>query len=154
MRLCRCVPTERLAPHTTLPWTLAAAGLLTILAGGALWSRPRLGASVTAALGALLMAAALALSRPQKASDADQLNNNRKPVDTAAHVTQAQGVLTTMSAMGAQVQTRMLPALDAQLKLTRGKPQQFSRQNVPATAVALQSFPAAIRRFQRSLVGA
>lgn len=139
---------------TTFPWRLAGTGLLTILAGCDLWSRPRLGAPVAASLGALLMAARLALSRPQKASDADQLNNNLKPVYTAALVTQAQGVLTTMSAMGAQLQTPMLLALGAQLKLTTRQPQQFLRQNVPATAVGLQNFPAAMRRSQWSLVGA
>lgn len=91
--------------------------------------------------------------RGLEGAPASQRNNNLTSVSTAALVTRAQGMLTTMSAMGAQLQTRLLPALGAQLKLTTRQPQQFLRQNVPATADPLQNFPAAVRRSQCSLVG-
>ena len=120
----------------------------TCLVGGTLWFRPRLGATVAVTLGALMIAAPLALSLPQKASDSDQLNSNLKPVYTAALVTQAQGALTTVSAMGTQLQTAMLPALAAQLNMTPAQLQQFLVANFPATAAALGNLPSAMPRFQ------
>lgn len=146
-RSADAIPTDSV-PATTLPWMLAGAGLVLMLAGGLLWSRPRRGATVAVVLGALMMAVPLVLSLPQKASDADQLNSNLKPVYTASLITQAQTALTTVSGMGTQLQSEMLPALAAQLNMTPGQLQQFLGQNFPATAAALANLPAAMPRFQ------
>jgi hypothetical protein len=141
------IPTESV-PATTLPWMLAAVGLVLMLAGGLLWTRPRMGATVAVVLGALMVAAPLALSLPQKASDADQLNSNLKPVYTSALIAQSQTALATVSGMGTQLQGEMLPALAAQLNMTPTQLQQFLGQSFPATAAALANLPAAMPRFQ------
>jgi hypothetical protein len=146
-RSADAIPTKSL-PATTMPWALAGAGLALMVVGGTLWFRPRIGATVAVALGAVLVAAPLALSLPQKASDADQLNKNLKPVYTVALVTQAHGALTTVSAMGTQLQATMLPALAAQLNMTPAQLQRFMGANFPATSAALGNLPAAMPRFQ------
>lgn len=149
-RSADAIPTKSV-PATTLPWTLAGAGLVLMLVGGLLWTRPRMGATIAVVLGALMVAVPLALSLPQKASDADQLNSNLKPVYTAALITQSQTALTTVTQMGTQLQTDLLPALATQLKMTPTQLQQFLGQNFPATAAALANLPAALPRFQSLL---
>lgn len=150
-RSADAIPTTSL-PATTMPWTLAGAGLLIMVTGGVLWARPRLGATIAVGLGVLLVVVPLSLSLPQKAGDSDQLNSNLKPVYTAELVTQAQGALATVSAMGTQLQTEMLPALGSQLGMTPAQLQQFLGQSFPATAAALGNLPTAMPRFQ-DLVG-
>ena len=146
-RSADAIPTKNL-PATTVPWALAVGGLLLMLVGGAVWIRPRAGAMVAVAVGAVLLAAPLALSLPQKASDADQLNRNLKPVYTAALITQSKAALMTVSAMGTQMQTAMLPALAQQLKMTPPQLQQMLGRSFPATGAALSNLPAAVPRFQ------
>lgn len=146
-RSADAIPTKSI-PATTLPWALAGAGLVLVLAGGTMWVRPRAGATVAVVLGVLMIALPLVLSLPSKASDSDQLNANLKPVYTAALVTQANGALTTVSAMGTQLQSTMLPALAAQLHMTPAQLQQMMTTSYPATAAALASLPTALPRFQ------
>lgn len=146
-RSADAIPTASV-PATTLPWALAGLGFVLVLGGTALWFRPRGGAVVAVVLGALMIAAPLALSLPQKAGDADQLNSNLEPVYTAALVAQAEGALTTVSAMGTQMQATMLPALAAQLDLTPAQLQQLLVTSFPATAAALGNLPTALPRFQ------
>jgi hypothetical protein len=151
-RSADAIPTKDVSA-TTLPWSLAGAGLVLVLVGGTMWFRPRAGAGLAVGLGALLVVVPLALTLPQKASDADQLNANLKPVYTQALVTQAKGALTTVSAMGTQLQSTMLPALAAQLHMTPAQLQQMMTTSYPATAAALGNLPTALPRFQ-SLVTA
>jgi hypothetical protein len=146
-RSADAIPTTNL-PATTVPWALAGAGGVLMLLGAGIWVRPRLGATIAVGLGTLMVAAPLALSLPQKASNADQLNSNLKPVYTASLVAQAQGAVTTVSAMGTQLQNAMLPALAAQLQMTPQQLQQFLGQSFPATAAALGNLPTALPRFQ------
>lgn len=140
------IPTTNL-PATTVPWGLLAVGLVTIGLGGYLWARPRSGSVLVMALAAAMLIVPLALSLPQKAADADQLNANLKPVYTQQMVDQAKATLVTLSAMGSQMQTSMLPALAAQLKMQPAQLQTFMTTNFPATAGALQSMPATVNRF-------
>jgi hypothetical protein len=151
-RSADAIPTKDV-PATTMPWALAGVGVVLILLGGWMWVRPRAGAMVAVGLGALLVATPLVLTLPQKAADADQLNSNLKPVYTATLVAQSKAALTTVSAMGTQLQTEMLPALAGRLQMTPTQLQQFLGQNFPATAAALSNLPAAMPRFQ-SLVTA
>lgn len=146
-RSADAIPTKDL-PATTVPWSLLAAGILTMAAGAFVWFSPRPGAVVALVLGGLLIAAPIAMSLLQKASDADQLNSNLKPVYTAALLTQADAALTTVSAMGSELQDTMLPALAKQLKMQPAQLQQFLGENFPATAASLQDMPAAMGRFQ------
>lgn len=147
-RSADAIPTNDL-PATTVPWALAGGGALLVLLGLVTWSRPRFGAGIAVGVGAVLIAVPLALSLPQKAADADTLNANLEPVYTAALVAQAHDALGTVSAMGAQMQSEMLPALAAQLKLTPAALQQMLGQQFPATAAALAALPSALPRFEQ-----
>jgi hypothetical protein len=140
------IPTKNL-PATTLPWALLAAGLVTFGLGLYAWFAPRAGAVVALVLGAVMIAAPLALSMTQKAADADQMNTNLKPVYTQQTVTQGTQALGVVTAMGTEMQTKMLPAVASQLKMTPAQFQSFVAANFPATATALQSLPQASQRF-------
>lgn len=140
------IPTTNL-PATTVPWAMFGAGLLIFLIGVLILRSPKAGAKAAIVVGLLLLIAPIALSLPAKAADSDQLNANLKPVYTQALVTNATGALTTIGAMGNEMQTAMLPALATQLKMTPDQLQSFLGSNFPATAQALQTMPAAMERF-------
>lgn len=141
------IPTKNL-PATTLPWGLLVAGLGVIGLGVYMWFAPRIGAVVAMVVGAVLVAVPLMLSLPQKASDADQMNTNLKPVYTQSLITQSTTALTTMGAMGTQMQTQMMPALATQLKMTPAQMQAFFTQSFPTTAATLNDMPATMKQFQ------
>jgi len=141
------IPTKDL-PATTLPWALLVVGVFVFGLGVYTWYAPRAGSVVAVVVGGALIAVPLFLSLPQKAADADQLNANLKPVYTQQLITQATGALTTLSAMGTQMQTQMLPALAAQLKMPPAALQAYLGQNFPDTAAALSTMPASLGRFQ------
>jgi len=140
------IPTESL-PATTVPWALLGAGVLVFLIGLAALRSPKAGGAAALVVGLLLLVVPLALSLPGKAADADQLNANLKPIYTQALVDNAKGGLATIGAMGTEMQTTMLPALAAQLKMTPEQLQTFLGTNFPATAKALQTMPASLERF-------
>lgn len=141
------IPTKNL-PATTLPWALLVVGVVVFGLGIYTWYTPRAGAVVAVIVGAALIAVPLILSLPQKAADADQLNANLKPVYTQQLITQAGGALSTLNAMGTQMQTKMLPALAAQLKMSPTAFQAFVGENFPQTAAALKTLPDSLGRFQ------
>jgi hypothetical protein len=141
------IPTKNL-PATTLPWALLAAGLIVFGLGVYAWFAPRAGAILALFVGGLLIVVPLLMSLPQKASDADQMNANLKPVYTQQMITQANAGLSTLTAMGTQMQTAMLPALATQLKMSPTQMQQFLAANFPKTGAALTNMPAAMHRFQ------
>lgn len=142
------IPTKDL-PATTVPWAMFGAGLLVFLIGFLMLRSPKAGGVAAIVVGLLLLLAPVALSLPSKAADADQLNANLKPVYTQALVTNATGALATIGAMGNEMQTKMLPALATQLKMTPEQLQAFLGSNFPATAQALQTMPASMERFNR-----
>ena len=145
-RSADAIPTESL-PATTVPWSIAVAGGLVVLVGIAIWTRPRFGAALALGLGVALVVLPLALSTPQRAGDADDLNANLEPIYTASLVTQAQGALSTVQAMGTQLQGEMLPALAQRLEMTPAQLQQMMATSFPATTAALQDLPEALPRF-------
>lgn len=140
------IPTTSL-PATTVPWALLGAGILVFLIGLLMLRSPKAGGAAAIVVGLLLLLMPVALSLPAKAADADQLNANLKPVYTQALVTNATGALATVGAMGNEMQTKMLPALATQLKMTPEQLQTFLGTNFPATAQALQTMPASMERF-------
>lgn len=140
------IPTKNL-PATTVPWTLLGAGILVFLIGLLVFRSPKAGGVAATIVGLLLLFAPIALSLPSKAADADQLNKNLKPVYTQALITNATGALATIGAMGNEMQSKMLPALGTQLKMTPQQLQTFLGSNFPATAQALQTMPASMQRF-------
>ena len=140
------IPTKSL-PATTVPWGLFGAGILIFLIGLAMLRSPKAGGAAALVVGLLLLVLPMALSLPGKAADADKLNANLKPVYTQALVDNAKGALGTIGAMGAEMQTKMLPALATQLKMSPEQLQAFLGSNFPATAKALQTMPASMGRF-------
>ena len=140
------IPTKNL-PATTVPWALFGAGAIVFLIGLLMLRSPKAGGAAAIVVGLLLLVSPMALSLPAKAADADQLNANLKPVYTQTLVTNAAGALATIGAMGNEMQTKMLPALSSQLKMTPQQLQSFLGNNFPATAQALQTMSASMGRF-------
>jgi hypothetical protein len=141
------IPTKDI-PATAVPWSLLAVGIVTVGLGVFVWFTPRASAVIATVVGAVLIAAPLSLSMVSKASDADQMNANLEPVYTQQLITQSTGALTTLSAMGTQLQQSMLPALATQLNMTPAQLQSFLGENFPATAAALTGLPASMGRFE------
>jgi hypothetical protein len=140
------IPTKDL-PATTVPWGLALAGVALIAAGFFLYKPGWLGLSLTGGLGILIIVVTLILSLIPKAADADELNDNLRPIYTAELVAQANGALGVVGAMGTQMQTEMLPALSQQLGMSTEELNGFLGANFPATAQALATLPDAMGRF-------
>ncbi len=141
------IPTKNM-PATTVPWMVLGSGILSIVVGVLLWFTRRTGAVLALILGAVLVVVPVALSLPQKAADADQLNKNLQPVYTQQLIDQSKQTLSTLGAMGQEMQTKMLPALATQLKLSPDQLQTFLQQNFPTTATALSGFDTTMTKFQ------
>jgi hypothetical protein len=145
------IPTSNL-PATTVPWGLFIAGIVLVVLGAIVVVRPaRLWAWLAVGFGAILIAASLAFSLPQKASAADTMNLHLQPVYTVQMLTGAKGALATVGAMGEQMQSKMLPALGQQLGMDQAQLQSFLQANLPAMAAGIQAMPQAMGRFQTLL---
>lgn len=141
------IPTENL-PATTVPWIVAVSGVLAIGVGIMMFKPGKLWAILAVALGAGLVIVTFALSLPQKAADADELNSNLTPIYTQELIDGATGSLALIGAMGQQMETEMLPDLAAQLGMSQDELNAFLGQNFPATAAAMESMPGALERFE------
>ena len=141
------IPTENL-PATTVPWIVAVSGVLAIGVGIMMFKPGKLWAILAVALGAGLVIVTFALSLPQKAADADELNSNLTPIYTQELIDGATGSLVLIGAMGQQMETEMLPDLAAQLGMSQDELNAFLGQNFPATAAAMESMPDALQRFE------
>lgn len=141
------IPTTSI-PATSVPWSLFGVGLLTAGFGVWVWFKPRGSAVAVTVVGAALIAVPLILNMPHKASYADTLNDNLKPVYSQSLITQADSSITTLSAMGTEMQQKMLPDLAAQLKMTPDQLNAFMGENFPATSAALAGLPESLGRFQ------
>ncbi len=141
------IPTESL-PATTVPWGMLGAGVVAVLIGLFMFGRPRLGSMLALVLGVALVAVPAFLSLPQKAADADQLNENLEPVYTAELVAGAQGALGVVGAMGAELQTAMLPALAEQLAMQPDQLSGFIGENFPAMAGVMANMDTTMGRFE------
>lgn len=140
------IPTEDL-PATTVPWIVTISGLFAIVLGVMMFKPGRVWPIVALAFGAVLVISTFALSLPQKAADADELNENLTPIYTQELIDGASASLAIIGAMGQQMQTEMLPDLAAQLGMSQEELGQFMAANFPATAAAMQSMPDALQRF-------
>jgi hypothetical protein len=140
------IPTDNL-PATTVPWIITISGILAIAAGILLLLPGRIGSVFAVVLGGLLLIVTFALGLPQKAADADQLNENLQPIYTQELIDGATSALSTVSAMGDEMQNSMLPELGTQLGMDQEQLMAFLGQNFPATATAMQNMPASLERF-------
>jgi hypothetical protein len=141
------IPTTTL-PATTIPWGMLVAGVALIVLGILIVVlRGRTVPIIAAVVGGLLVVVPLVLSLPTKAANADQMNENLKPVYTQELVTGAQESLAVVGAMGTQMTEEMLPALGAQLGMDEATLQAFLGDNLPATAALIAAMPEAMGRF-------
>lgn len=145
------IPSDDL-PATTVPWIITISGLLAIAAGVMLFMPGRVWAILAVVLGAGLVIVTFALSLPQKAADADELNENLTPIYTQELIDGATGSLAIIGAMGQEMQTKMLPDLAAALGMSPDELNAFMGESFPATAAAMQSMPDSLPRFE-SFVG-
>ena len=141
------IPSDDLSA-TTVPWIITISGLLAIAAGVMLFMPGRVWALLTVVLGAVLLMATFALNLPQKAADADELNENLTPIYTQELIDGATGSLAIIGAMGQEMQTKMLPDLAAALGMSPDELNAFMGENFPATAAAMQSMPDSLPRFE------
>jgi len=141
------IPTDDL-PATTVPWIILVSGLAAIIVGVLMLLPGRTWSIVAIVLGAGLVIATVALNLPQKAADADELNENLTPIYTQELIDGASGSLVVVAAMGQQMQTEMLPDLAAQLGMSQDELNAFLGENFPATAAALQTMPDSLELFE------
>ena len=141
------IPSDDL-PATTVPWIITISGLLAIAAGVMLFMPGRVWGIVATVLGAALLISTFALSLPQKAADADELNEQLTPIYTQELIDGAEGSLAVIGAMGEEMQTKMLPDLAASLGMSPDELNAFMGENFPATAAAMQSMPESLPRFE------
>ena len=141
------IPTESL-PATTVPWIIVISGVLAIGVGIMMFKPGRVWTILAVVVGAGLVIVTFALSLPQKAADADELNENLTPIYTQELIDGATGSLAVIGAMGQQMQTEMLPDLAAQLGMSQDELNAFMGESFPATAAAMQNMPAALERFE------
>jgi hypothetical protein len=144
------IPTKSL-PANSVPWGLAVAGLGCI--GVAFLVSRRPGAVLAVALGVALVVAPLVMTLPSKADAADTMNSHFKPIYTAEFVAKAQQSLTGMKAMGAELQTKLIPDLATQMHMTPAQLQGYLQSNFPTMTAGMAAMPAAFARFDK-LVGA
>ena len=140
------IPTNDL-PATTVPWIITISALLAIAIGVMLFMPGRVWPIAAIVLGAGLVIVTFALSLPQKAADADELNENLTTIYTQELIDGATGSLAIVGAMGEEMQTKMLPDLAAALGMSPDELNAFMGEKFPATAAAMQSMPESLPRF-------
>lgn len=141
------IPSEDV-PATAVPWIIAVSGVLGIAIGIMMFKPGKTWAILAVVVGAGLVIVTFAMSLPQKASDADQLNENLTTIYTQELIDGAAGSLAVIGAMGQQMQGEMLPDLAAQLGMSQDELNAFMGEQFPATAAAMQTMPASLERFE------
>ena len=127
------IPTDDL-PATTVPWIITISALLAIVIGVMLFMPGRVWPIAAIVLGAALVITTFALNLPQKAADADELNENLEQIYTQELIDGATGSLAIVGAMGEEMQTKMLPDLAAALGMSPDELNAFMGENFPALA--------------------
>jgi hypothetical protein len=142
------LPTADL-PATTLPWIILLIGVAGVVVGFVMFARTRLGAWLAIALGVVVVASSLLLSLVGKANAADDMNEAFKPVYNAELVAGSKQAVQVIGAMGQELQTAVIPAVDQQLAASGqgGTAMDLLGGNFPSTAAALGSFDDAMGRF-------
>lgn len=133
----------------TVPVGLLAAGVALVLLGFAAFSRGRAAPSLALVVGLALVAVPLALSLPQKSSDTDTLNDNLRPVLTAARIETASVDLAVVQAMAGQLTDGLLPEV---ARRTGVPPQELILSlapRLPALVQAIANLGSATLRFER-----
>lgn len=139
------IPTRSI-PATVIPWAMLAAGVLAIGIGLAMF---RFGKAAYAAviLGVLLVGAPLLMSLGTKAAKADDLNKGLRPIMTTEQVDASHLALATVSDMGWEMRTNMLPTLALQMQMTEPELMAYFGENFPATGAMLEEMDPMLARF-------
>ncbi|MFA5891327.1 MAG: hypothetical protein WDA27_10350 [Actinomycetota bacterium] len=143
------IPTSSL-PATTVPWSLLFVGIVTVGVGLAMFTF-RNAVMAALVLGSIVVVVPLAMSLPSKAQAADTMNDHLRPVYTAELVAGARQSLGIVQAMATDMQTRVFPFLEQQLRIDSVQLQAFLGGNFPALAGALGNLPASSARFQSTV---
>jgi hypothetical protein len=139
------IPTASIPP-TVIPWVLVVLGVLLVACG--VFTRRWWRVGVAVVIGALMVAAPLALSLPGKATGADAMNTQLSPLFTAKTVAGAEQSLTTMEAMSTQLTGQMLPALAQMLNMQPAQLNIYLATNFPALASGLSTMPQSMAQFK------
>lgn len=131
-------------PAPVVAWGVLLAGIVVFAAGiGTLKGR-----SATPALvaGAAIIVGGMSLSLPSKTFDADLLKDNVAPVFEPAIAASGNSALETVGAMGAELQTKALPALGGMLGIPADALNESIAAQFPASSAALGNLPASSAR--------
>lgn len=131
---------------TTVPWFILICGILSLLVGGTLMAGLRRSAWAAGLLGIVLIAVPLAFSLPQKASNADTMNDHLRPIFTTTNIAKLQGDVTTLTDMGTELQTKLVPTLSAALKIPPAQVTAFLGANFPVLSQGLTQLGAGLQR--------
>jgi hypothetical protein len=140
------IPTSSL-PASTVPWIILLIGIGAIVVGILMLGNTKQAWLIAVGFGVLVVVFNLGLSFLSKSSAADDMNSALKPVYTEELVAGSAQALGVVSAMGNQMQTEMLPALQQQLGLSEAEMAGFLDQ-FPATAAALEGLGDSLGHFQ------
>ena len=145
------IPTSS-APATTLPWIILGIGVVALGVAAWMFIGGRTAAYVAVGFGAVVVLSSVLLGLVGKSGDADDMNEAFRPAYTEELVTQSQGALQIVGGMGEELQTKVIPAVAAQMQMSGDETMAFIGDQFPATGAALQALPDALGRFQ-TLVG-
>jgi hypothetical protein len=141
------IPTGSL-PVTTVPWLILLIGIGTLVVGFLMFRGARFAWLIAIVYGAVVVVVILLLSFLPKSTAADDLNAALKPVYNQELVSNSAQALGVVSAMGNEMNDKLLPDLAQQLAMDDAQMQGFLSQ-FPATSGALQNLDATVDRFQK-----
>jgi hypothetical protein len=126
-----------------IPWALLLTGIVALIAGFAVFSPGRIAPAVAVVLGALLIGVPLVTSMPTKTPAADRLNASNRALITTANAEALNTAVTTLTALGTEFQTKLIPDLAARFQIP---PAQLVAN--PVVASLATALPAGLQRIQ------
>ena len=136
---------------TAVPWFILVCGIVGLGIGVGLMLGIRGSVWAAAALGVVLIAAPLATSLPQKASAADTMNDHLRPVFTQQNLANLRGDVDTLTAMGTELQTKLVPTLSTALGVPAAQVTAFVGANFPVLSQALPGLGAGLQRLTTNI---
>lgn len=140
------IPTSSL-PVSTVPWIVLLIGIGAVVVAILILGKTRQAWLIAVGFGVLVVIFSLALSFLSKSGAADDMNEAFRPVYDQELISDSAQAIGVVGAMGEEMQTKMLPALAAQLGLGEAEMAGFLGQ-FPATFAALEGLGDSLGRFQ------
>lgn len=136
---------------TGVPWFITITGILAIVGGVAMTRRlGRTIPTLVAVLGLVMVLVPLFTSLPEKAADADGLNEATAPIFAAESITASEEAVATLRAMSSELEEGLIPGLAQQLGVTQPEAAAFVQANFPEITAALASAPETITRLEQT----